>query len=130
MRLLTDAILTVLRSDDFEVGDAQAPEDDESPYGVLYPLTELDRDGDMAKTDRTGWWQYSVSSVGVTRVQVQALADVLRDLIEDADAVFTVTGFAVGPVRRVITGLVERDDDVQPPLFYANDVFDVFVAPT
>lgn len=130
MRLLTDAVLTRLRtnSGSREIGDGQAPPDDDRPYAVLYSLDESEREGDMSTIDVTGWFEFQITSVGDTRAQAEWLADLLRTLILASD--LTPTGFRMYPWRKVVTNLPERDDDEQPPLFYAVQVVEAFTAPT
>ncbi len=130
MRILTDAVLTKLRTNSAsrKIGDGQAPADDDRPYAVLYSLDENEREGDMSTIDVTGWFEYQITSVGDTRSQAEWLADLLRTLILAAN--LTPSGFVMFPFRKVVTGLPERDDDVQPPLFYVVQVVEGFTAPT
>ncbi len=130
MRLLTDAVLTRLKTNSgaFKIGDSHAPADDTRPYAVLYPLDEAEREGDMSTIDVTGWFEYQVTSVGDTREQAEGLADLLRTLLLASD--LTPTGFRMHPWRKVVTNLPERDDDVQPPLYYCTQTVEGFTAPT
>ncbi len=131
MRLLTNAVLTRLQtnSGSFEIGDGQAPADDTRPYAVLYALDEDEREGDMSSAVTvTGWFEYQITSVGDTREQAEGLADLLRTLILASN--LTPAGFSMFPWRKTVTGLPERDDDEQPPLFYVVQVVEAFTAPT
>ena len=129
MRLLTDAVLTRLEAATSKaVGDGQAPGDTTLPYSVLYPLDDEDRDGDMIDTQRTSWFDFQVTCVGDTRVQAEWLADQLRTSMLAAD--LTPTGFRMYPFERVVTNVTERDDDVQPPVFYTIFIVRGFVTPT
>ncbi len=130
MRILTSAVLTKLKtnSGSFKIGDGQAPADDTRPYAVLYALDEAEREGDMSTIDVTGWYEYQITTVGNTREQAEGLADLLRTLMLAAN--LTPSGFSMFPFRKVVTGLPERDDDVQPPLFYVVQTVEGFVAPT
>jgi hypothetical protein len=130
MRVLTDAVLTRLKtnSGSFKIGDGQAPADDDRPYAVLYALDEAEREGDMRTLDVTGWFEYQITTVGDTREQADGLADLLRTLILASD--LSPSGFNMFPWRKIVTNLPERDDDVQPPLFYVTSVVEGFVAPT
>jgi len=130
MRILTDAVLTELKtnSGSFKIGDSHAPADDTRPYAVLYPLDESEREGDMSTIDVTGWYEYQVTTVGDTREQAEGLADLLRTLILAAD--LTPSGFRMFPFRKAVTNLPDRDDDVQPPLYYVTLTVEGFVAPT
>lgn len=131
MRILTDAVLTRLKtnSGSFKIGDGQAPADNDRPYAVLYALDEGESDGDMSTAaDITGWVEYQVTSVGDTREQAEGLADLLRTHLLASD--LSPSGFRMFPWRNFVTSLPDRDDDVQPPLFYVTSVVEGFVAPT
>ena len=131
MRLLTDIVLTRLRTNSAsrKIGDGQAPADDTRPYAVLYALDEAEREGDMSTASTvTGWFEFQVTSVGDTRAQAEWLADLLRTLLLASD--LSPSGFIMFPWRDVVTNLPERDDDVQPPLFYVTSVVEGFVAKT
>lgn len=130
MRILTDAVLTRLKtnSGSFKIGDGKAPKNNDRPYAVLYALDESEREGDMRNVDVTGWLEFQVTTVGDTREQAEGLADLLRTLLLASN--LTPTGFVMFPWRKVVTNLPERDDSVQPPLFYVTSVVDAFVAPT
>ncbi len=128
MRLLTDAVLTRLEAATSKaVGDGQAPADTTRPYSVLYPLDDSDRDGDMIDTQRTSWFDFQVTVVGDTREQAEWLADDLRTSMLAAD--LTPSGFRMYPFERVVTNATERDDDVQPPVFYTIFIVRGFVTP-
>lgn len=128
MRIFTDAVLAKLKTQAFKIGDAVAPVDDTRPYAVLYPLDDSDRDGDMTDTQRTGWYEYQVTTVGDTRMQAEALADKLRTLLLASN--LTPSGYRMHPWEKVVGQIVDRDDDVQPPVFYAIFTVRGFVAPT
>ncbi len=131
MRLLTNAVLTRLKTNtaSMKIGDGQAPADDTRPYAVLYALDDAERVGDMsAAVDVTGWFEFQITSVGDTREQAEWLADLLRTHILAVK--LTPSGFVMFPWRNVVTNLPERDDDVQPPLFYVTSVVEGFVAPS
>ncbi len=131
MRLLTNAVLTKLKtnSGSINIGDGQAPADDDRPYAVLYALDDAERAGDMSSAvDVTGWFEFQITSGGDTREQAEWLADLLRTLILASS--LTPSGFVMFPWRNLVTNLPERDDDEQPPLFYVTSVIEGFVAPT
>ena len=128
MRIVTDAVLSTLEANWTRVGDAQAPEDDTLPYAVLYPIDESDMDGDLAAAQRTGWFEFQITCVGETRESSSQLGDKLRDaLLASSPA---VAGYTLGPWLKVVSDTVNRDDDVQPPVFYSINVVQVFTAPT
>ena len=130
MRLLTDAVLAKLKShpDSFEIGDGQAPADTSYPYAVLYPLDESDRDGDLAQTDVTGWWEFQITAVGETRMQAEALADRLKEWLR-SEAPPTLAGYTAGPWRLGVSIPFDRDDKPQPPEFYSAHTLEIFLAP-
>jgi len=128
MRALATAVLAKLNTDAADIGDGQPPKGFTYPYGIMWTLGESDREGDMSDWDVTGWWRYQVTTVGETPDQARLLSDRLRGVMEAAS--LTVSGYTVGPIRRDVTGLVERDDDVQPPVWFCGDIFEIFVAPS
>ena len=129
MRIFTDAVRARLEAAGaFQVGDATAPADDALPYAVLYPMDDGQRDGDYEDTQRTSWYEFQVTCVGDTREQAEGLADLLRTQMLAAD--LTPTGFRMYPWEKVVGLITERDDDVQPPLFYSIFTVQGFTAPT
>ena len=127
MRVLTDKVLTQLGSGGRRIGDAHTPSNSTRPYAVLWPLFAVDFDGNLKAQDLDAWWNYQVTSVGDTREQAQGLADELQATIK---AAYTVTGYVVGPVEIADVLPVERDDAVQPPVFYQSCTVRIFVTPT
>jgi hypothetical protein len=127
VRLVANAVLAAARSTGRTIGDAQAPAASARPFGVVYPLYVAERDGTLADSTADGWWQYQVTAVGDTREQAQGLADELEVAI--LQSTLTVNGYLVGPILRAERMPVERDDDVQPPLFYQTITFSIFVTP-
>lgn len=126
MRLLTDAILTRLGSGGRTIGDAKAPTDTTRPYATLWPVGAVDFDGDLRIPDRTGFYHHQVTCVGDTREQAQGLMDELYIL---ARFDYVVAGYQLGPVSRDDILPMERDDAVQPPVWYSSFMFKMFVAP-
>jgi hypothetical protein len=128
-RIVTDAVLSTLRADTRPIGDAVAPDGLSLPYAVLYSLGEDDREGDLTVIDVTGWHSFQVTSVGMTRLQAQALDNRLRNLLVASTP--TVAGYTTGPWRLgVVVGVVDRDDDAEPPVYYSITTYDLFVAPS
>lgn len=128
MRLLTDQVITAVATAGFDVGDAEALDTFDLPYSVVYPLFVAELDGPMNDTTADGWWEYQVTAVGQTREQAEGLAEAIEPLI--LATTFTVSGYVLGPVVRSDTIPVERDDDVQPPLFYQTKMYRIWVTPT
>lgn len=93
----------------------------EEPYIVLHP-TQGDADT-TSFGSRSDWrtWEYQTTCVGLTAEQAQLAAEWVEGRL--LDAVPTVTGRRSSPVRKVATVTVMRDEDVQPPVFTARDVW-------
>ena len=128
MRLLTNSVLAVLVAGGDRIGDAQAPTDSSRPYAVLYPLFVTDRDGPQSDDTADGWYEFQVTSVGDTRMQAEWMRD--RTTAAMKAGSFPVTGFATGPVKPTNDVGVERDDDVQPPIYYSHQLLQIFVTPS
>lgn len=109
------------------IGDAHAPADTTRPYAVLYPLYVGGRDGPDSDWQADGWYEYQVTSVGDTRMQAEGLADELR--VRLLASTLTVNGFATGPINLSDDVGVERDDDVQPPIYYTIQMYSIFATP-
>lgn len=128
MRLLTDQVLLAAAVPGFDVGDAEADESFTFPYSVVYPLFTADLDGPLSDVTADGWYQYQVTCVGETREQAQGLADATEPALEAY--AYTVANYAIGPAQLNDRLPVDRDDGVQPPLFYQTLVFQYFVTPS
>lgn len=130
MKLLTDQFIQAAASSGFETGDSQAPDDTSRPYCVVYPLFVADLDG-PGYSDPTadGWYDFQVTACGETREQAQALADLLEPIMLAWDY-DVVPAYSVQACERSEILPVERDDDVQPPIFYQTQMFQVFVTPS
>lgn len=134
MRLVTDAVLGTLQADwpdggnGERIGDGQAPEDQTLPYATLYSLDENDMDGSLASAQETGWFEFQITAVGQTRMQAAALGDKLRETLLASSP--TVVGYTLGPWLKLVSDITDRDDDVQPPVFYSINTLQVFTAPS
>ena len=128
MRLLTNAVIAALATGGDRIGDAQAPTDSTRPYAVVYPLFVTDREGPLGDFQADGWYEYQVTSVGDTRMQAEWMND--RTTGKLLAAGLSTTGFATGPVKMTNDVGVERDDDVQPPIYYSIQMFQIFVTPS
>lgn len=125
-RVFTDAILAKLRanSQSLEVGDAVAPESPSPafPYAVLYPTIspEITEDGGTLRDPNAHRiLEYQITSVGLTREQAQWCADRMREALFATPLV--VAGSFPWFIEFSALGEVERDDDLEPPLWYANE---------
>lgn len=128
MRLLTDAVLAQARSTGRRVGDAAPPASDTRPYAVLWPLYAADWDGPLDTPDVDAWYRYQLTCVADTREQAQGLADDLMVTMRNVDS-YTWSGFVAQPVVVDDVLPVERDDDIQPPVFYQSFTISMFVTP-
>lgn len=91
------------------------------PGGVMF-----DSVGCMA-TD--GVLPFQITCVGLTAAQARIVADKVAGYLEGAN--LTVSGRAVYRVRRrtgPVGGAPERDDDVDPPLFYVPVQYQLLTA--
>lgn len=122
----TDAILGVLETAGYRIGDGQAPEDNTLPYAVLYPLV-ASTNGTLDNPDEDLAYECQISLVGKTRPQVENLADEIRDTIMNTPLV--IAGRSVFRIQPVY-GAVRPDDDVQPPLFFIPDRYLIWTVPT
>jgi len=125
-QLFTDAILTKLRANPqtLDVGDSQAPASPSPafPYAVLYPLIspELTDDGGTLRDPNAHRiLEYQITSVGTTREQAQWCADKMRVALFASPLV--VAGSSPWFISISALGEIERDDDLDPPLWYANE---------
>lgn len=128
-RTATDAIISRLTTGTGKnIGDGVAPADGTLPYAVVTPLADGDYDGPMNDWQADVAMEWQVTSVGATRSQAQWMQDKCRDAM--LNAAITVPSRAVMKAELAGGGFVERDDDFQPPLFYAVDIFSVLVTPS
>jgi hypothetical protein len=134
-RALTDAVIARLKAEleprvtVYDGGVPPTPSNPRLPYVVAYP------DNAPASRDRlaavTGLVRLGVqlTSVGVTRVNAQAVADAARAAL--LDQWLPVPGWRPGPVGldESFTAPVRQDDTVTPPVFYAIDQYLVTAVP-
>lgn len=134
-RDIVDHVLDNLRLLVGDTGDAEAPDDTTLPYGVLYPIGFLEADGDLEQPVRDGWYEFQITTVGLTREQAHERAagyDAILLTTLDVSDVAVRSGALtarVGPYRPgSVRDVADRDDDVQPPLHYIINTYEVFVA--
>jgi len=100
----------------------ESPNDAGPPYVLLYPdsghgmATGMDLDADHYR------YEFQTTAVGTTVEQAQWAADKVRGAVEDVRP--TVAGFTTGKVRHVSSQPAKRDNDVDPAVFYAVDVWE------
>lgn len=111
-----DGLLALLTAAGLTVYDAEAPAGAPDKYAVLYsdPGTPAGALGDRHRMLLLG---FQVTAVGRTRVQAAWVADKARvTLLTQVPA---VAGRVVQPLWQVgQPPPIQRDDDVQPPLYY------------
>lgn len=122
------AILTALApleslSPPTKVGDGIAPKSGDgsvvAPCAVLHMRPGGEMFSSLGCTDTDATIPFQVTCVGKTAAQARIVADQVAAALDGAS--LTVTGREVFRVRRprgVVGGNPERDDDVNPPLFY------------
>lgn len=125
------ALATVIPST--RVGDGVKPPSPNPPPASFYPYlvvyTGLDLlDGNLLEPKEDGLHRVQVTSIGKDRIGAEWLRDQVREVLLDRDAV-TITGHAVTWTELVTSQPIGRDDDVVPPLFFAVDIFHLFVTP-
>ena len=132
---LFDLINSVLATETGRpIGDGAAPDDivipDGLPYAVVQPLPDFDREASFAELMTEGDIVHSVqiTSVGETRKQAQWMSDRIRESFIAANLTGW-TGRKITLVELDDGNEVERDDDLQPPLFYGLDDFLVYSTP-
>ena len=128
LRTVYDALVTQVATTGKNVGQGQAPDDVTHPYAVVYPIGEdVDPDvrGVLSDPQQSTVIEFQVTCVGESLRQANWMANESRLVLSGWTP--TVAGMTFGPVQLDAGLPAERDDDVQPPLFYAVDRFSVFV---
>ena len=119
----TGAITTFVFASNTLLSDAPA-----YPYVVVYPLDVAARTGPISDGQADVNHTIQLTTVGQTAEQAAGLLDLaaieLRDMPSDA-----IDDRNVALVEEVSGGTIDRDDDYQPPLFYAVGIFDILTTP-
>lgn len=133
--LLLDLVVSVLATETGkQIGDAAAPDDIEIPAGLPYAnvqsIGDADREASFAEllTEGDLISEIQVTSVGESRKQAQWMSDRIRESFIAANLTGW-TGRTIQLVELDSGNEVERDDDIQPPLFYAVDSYLVYSTP-
>lgn len=131
-RLHTDAIRSRLSTGSgLQVGDAEAPTNDARPYLVLFPLSPGNIEGPLNDQAADHWLEYQVTAVGDTREQAEWAQTKSRDAFLGGTNPTPPSGYAYQRDPELIPGqAVTRDDALQPPLFYAVDIYRFQVSPS
>lgn len=135
VRTHTDAILTRLRDDaGLTVGDAVGTQNPNAtgdyltpPYSVLYKITGGTLDGPLDAPEDDGELTYQVTSVGFTREQAEAQADLVRTAL--ISSLLVVDNREIQRVVPDPPAGVMRDDDATPPRFWVPDRFRLLSTP-
>jgi hypothetical protein len=122
----TDALIALLATTGYPVGNAEAP-DAAAPYYVVYRLSALEVDGPLDDPDADWLLPYQVTTVGVGPQQAEDLSDLARATLQGSP--LTVAGRSIWRVAVVGMGQVARDDAYQPPLWFVPDTVEVQTAP-
>lgn len=125
----TDALLGVLAATGKDIGDAQTPPDAALPYIVLYPMPGSTRSGPISDPNADAELLYQITCVGATREQAEWMRDAAAAAMNAAALVIPNRSVAyLFPVPG--DGEVLRDDDLDPPLFYAVARWRLATTPT
>jgi hypothetical protein len=101
--------------------ETRAPAGTAPPYVVIHP------DQGTATTTRfdtaSDWrnWSFQTDCVGTTVEQAQWMAEKVEAALLDKKP--AVTGRVCGPIRSIVARPMDRDEDVQPPLFLARTLW-------
>lgn len=124
-----NAVLSALTDAGIEVGDHVAPPDAIGRYSVLYMIAGPPPDGSLANPDDETDFRFQVTSVGRLPEEARFEADAVHQALQEATV--TVAGRSVFRVRlQSGTVPVRRDEDTDPPTFYAAAVYGMWSVPT
>ena len=134
MRTLHAAVITVLEEGlSRPVGDTRSPDGDPfdlAPYVVVYPLWRHGSDGPTDDKQADGIYAEQFTCVGRDPEGALWMRDTIRTILTRAALQAEWTD---GTVMFIDwddgSGAVNRDDDLQPPLFYCTDRIDIGVTP-
>lgn len=134
IRLLLNEILSVLAAQTGSpMGDAAAPSGivipDDLPYSVVQSIGSVDRSAPMSQLLKDGddVHEIQITNVGESREQAQGQSDAVREAFVAGN--LSWSGRAIVLVELDAGNEIQRDDDVQPPLFYGIDSFLVYSTP-
>lgn len=118
-------LLTALATVGFDVGDGRAPANPGTPYSVVYSLDDTNLDGPYNDWMADVTHNVQITTVGATPEQARLLQDKNRPAV----MTMTVAGRSVALIRRIDGAGGERDPDLQPPLFYTVDIWEITTTP-
>lgn len=116
------AVLTLLDAvPNLTTYDGLVPARPVLPYAVVWPDSgRAERSSILAASNVVASEMY-VTCVGSSREQAQWVAEKVDAALLDVRP--TITGRSCWPIEQVLTRPVQRDDDVDPPLVYAVNVY-------
>jgi hypothetical protein len=142
-RFLTQVLLDQLVTTNQPVGDAISPADggwigqpnadgsNFTPYVVLTPGPASVSSGPYGDTQADWQCGYTMSSFGVSREQVEWMADTARDAaltLARKTVMLNGDGYAVQQVREQVIGPVQRVDATQPSFYGQSDTIQVWIS--
>jgi hypothetical protein len=121
------ALLALIQAAGVTVYDGAVPDRPTLPYAVLY--ADLGTHTAQSLANDPDWTdlRFQVTSVGVLPASARIVAE--KSLGALLGVRPTVPGRRCGPIRHDSSQPIQRDDDQQPPLFYATDQFTVSSVP-
>lgn len=109
------------------VGVGRKPDDTTSDrWAVLYPLA-VEYDGPIADDAADLTYNFQITAVAATLEQCEWVADLARTALLTTD--LTVTGRHCDPTSPTGGSGIQRDDDVDPPVFYRADTYETYTSP-
>lgn len=137
-RLVTDAVIAALITDDLEVGDGEQPAGSGwqgavglssfVPYAVVHSLAGGRAGGSLSAPFDDADSLYQITCVGATREQAEAVGDRARAALVAPGAV-TLSGRSVCIVSIDVLNGCRRDDTVEPVVFITTDRFRIITTP-
>jgi hypothetical protein len=141
---LTDAIIAALSADGLVVGDGikplpanagetpiagftDGPDSTFIPYVVVHSMAGGRADGTVGSPNADAWPMYTTISHGATRSQCEQVADRVRAVL--LAATFTVAGRQVQHITVDWYPGAARDDEIQPPIWFASERYRLFSTP-
>lgn len=114
------AALKVLLGD-LRTAVTRAEPDTVFPYVVLHPNQGAASTTTFSGSSDQRTWTFTTTCVGSTAEQAEAAAERVWERLLDAAP--AVTGRVCFPIRNQVSVNVIRDEDVQPPVYIARDVW-------
>lgn len=128
----TDALLAALKTIGRPIGDSAKPSSPNPPPTSFYPYANLyvgtaNLDGTLVHPNEDGVHVAQVTSIAKERRGAEWMRHRVREVVLAGD--IDLGGYGVVWAELVTGQPVTRDDDVDPALFYAVDIFHLYVTP-